>query len=89
MALTIVLHLEVLVATSDAPAPINRCSSEVYPEASRYIKAEVLLHKIGVLTYFLHRLLFWGNLHSQWTKSIDLMSLNVKLLVNSGDDICG
>ena len=87
MSLTIVLYLDVLVATSDASAPIDRRASEVYLEAPRYTEAKVLLHKIGVLTYFLYWFLVFRDFDSHRAKAVNLMSLNVKLLVNSGNDI--
>ena len=87
MSLTIVLYLDVLVATSDASAPIDRRASEVYLEAPRYTEAEVLLHKIGVLTYFLYWFLVLREFDSHRAKAVNLMFLNVKLLVNASNDI--
>ena len=86
MALSIILYLDVLVATGDASATIDRRSSEVYLEAPRYAEAEVLLHKIGVLTYFLYWFLVFRDFDSHRAKAVNLMSLNVKLLVYSSDD---
>ena len=87
MALSIILYLDVLVATGDASATIDRRSSEVYLEAPRNAEAEVFPHKIGVSTYLLYWFLVFCKFDSHGTKSIDLMSLDVKLLVYSGDDI--
>ena len=86
MSLTIVLYLDVLIAASDAAAPINRRSSEVYLEASRQEVAEVFLHKVGVLTHLLNWFLFFSDVYSHWATTVNLMSLNVKLLVYSSDD---
>ena len=87
MALSVVLYLDILVATGDASAPIDRCTSEVYLEAPRYTEAKVLLHKIGVLTYFLYWFLVFRDFDSHRAKAVDLMSLNIELLVNSSNDI--
>ena len=87
MSLTIVLYLDVLIAASDAAAPINRSSSEVYLEAPMQAVAEVFLHKVGVLTNLLYWFLFFRDVYSHWTTTVNLMSLNVKLLVYSSYDI--
>ena len=89
MALAVVLHLDVLVATRDATTAIDRRPCEVNPEARRHREAEVLLDEVRVLTYLFHSCLPWQDLGAHGPRSRYMLSLNVKLPADASDDIGG
>ena len=89
MALAVVFYLDVLVATRDAAAPIDRCPCEVNPEAPRHSEAEVLLHEVCILAYFFHCCLVWQDLGPHGPRPRNMLPLNVKPPTYPSENIGG